>query len=228
MSIIQDIIQAWLSRIGADVASVGVILSMLIMCLIMSTYEYFVYRSVSHKSMYNKSFHISVMILPLFIGSIIMALQSNIVISLGTIGALAIIRFRTAIKDPVDMIFVLWSIFVGITCGCQLYELCILTSGVATIVLMLANLSVFESIFRNPYVLVINSKENVEEAVSGIIKTYSKKNKLKSRNYSDHGFDYVYELYVDKKDIDGLLNEITAVQGIERYSLVEYDSEDIV
>ena len=228
MSVLQDIIQAWFSRIGADIASVGVILSMLIMCLIMSAYEYFVYRAVSHKSMYNKSFHIAIMILPLFIGSIIMALQSNIVISLGTIGALAIIRFRTAVKDPVDMIFILWSIFVGITCGCQLYELCILTSGVATVVLMLANLSIFESVFKNPYVLVINSKKDMEEAINNKISAYSKKYKLKSRNYSERGFDYVYELHADKNKIGDLIKEISANKEIERYSLVEYDSEDIV
>ena len=83
------------------------ILSVLVMVLILAIYEFFIYRFVSHRSFYNKSFNITIAILPFFISTIILCLQSNIIITLGTIGALAIIRFRTAIKDPVDMLYLL-------------------------------------------------------------------------------------------------------------------------
>ena len=78
------------------------------MVAILAIYEFFVYRIVSHRSFYNKSFNITTAILPFFISSIILCLQSNLVITLGTIGALAIIRFRTSVKDPVDMLYLLW------------------------------------------------------------------------------------------------------------------------
>jgi ABC-type spermidine/putrescine transport system permease subunit II len=103
--------------------------------LLLPVYEFVIYRVVSHRAFYNRSFHISIAVIPFFISTIILCLQSNIVITLGTIGALAIVRFRTAVKDPVDMIYILWSIHTGIICGCQLYEVAVLTSLLVTIVL---------------------------------------------------------------------------------------------
>ena len=88
------------------------LLSVLLMVLAMAFYEFVVYRLVSHRAFYNKSFNICIVILPFFIATIVMCLQSNIVITLGTIGALAILRFRTAIKDPVDMLYLLWSVHI--------------------------------------------------------------------------------------------------------------------
>ena len=87
--------------------------SVLVMVTILVIYEFAVYRFVSHRSFYNKSFNLAIAILPYFISTIILCLQSNAVITLGTIGALAIIRFRTAVKDPVDMIYLLWSVHTG-------------------------------------------------------------------------------------------------------------------
>ena len=96
------------------------IASVLLVVLVLALYEFVVYRVVSHRAFYNKSFNICIVVLPFFIATIVMCLQSNIVITLGTIGALAILRFRTAVKDPVDMLYLLWSVHIGIVCGCQL------------------------------------------------------------------------------------------------------------
>lgn len=222
---INDFINALISSIGHDVGSIGEILAMLFMVTIMSLYEFVVYRLVSHKSMYNKSFHISIMIIPFFIGAIVMALQSNLVITLGTIGALAIIRYRTAVKDPVDMMYILWSIFVGIACGCQLYELCILTSIVVTIILLVINLT-NGKLFRNPYVLVINTKEDKEEEITKLIVENSKSYRLKSRNYTSNGVDYVYE--VDTKTPSSITSVINELDYVKQFSLIEYDNEDIM
>ena len=83
------------------------ILSVLIVVLLLSIYEFIIYRFVSHRTFYNKSFNISLAIIPFFIATIILCLQSNLVITLGTIGALAIIRYRTVVKDPIDMVYIL-------------------------------------------------------------------------------------------------------------------------
>lgn len=225
MNIITDMINTIISRIGHDVGSISEILSMLLMVAIMALYEFVIYRLVSHKSMYNKSFHISIMIIPFFIGAIVMALQSNLVITLGTIGALAIIRYRTAVKDPVDMMYILWSIFIGIACGCQLYELCILTSLIVTVVLLVINL-LSGKFFRNPFVLVINSKEDKEIEISEIIKKVSKSYRLKSRNFTTNGVDYVYEL--DTKTPNEVTNSINQLDYVKQFSLIEYDTDDVM
>ena len=95
---------------------------------------------------------ILITILPYFISTIILCLQSNVVITLGTIGALAIIRFRTAVKDPVDMIYLLWSIHTGIICGCQLFPVAIITSIAVTILLLVLEHVHFG---RKPFIIII-------------------------------------------------------------------------
>lgn len=199
------------------------ILSVLIMVAILAFYEFLVYRLVSHRSFYNKSFNITTAILPFFISTIILCLQSNLVITLGTIGALAIIRFRTSVKDPVDMLYLLWSVFIGIICGCQLFEVGILTSVVVTIALLVLEHVNFG---RKSFVLIVRSKENVEKQLTDLFNSKKISHKFKSRNYTSKGFDYAIELTY--KDVQELNNELSKNERISKYSIIEYDADDIV
>lgn len=201
---------------------VSVIAAVLIMVLFLAVYEFFVYRVVSHRSLYNKSFHISISVLPFFISTIVLCLQSNIVITLGTIGALAIIRFRTAIKDPVDMVYLLWSIHTGIACGCQLYEVSILTSAVVTLVLL-----VFENVSfgRKPYLLVCQCDKKEREGIIKLLSQYTKKYRIKSRNYTKDGLNLVIEFAA--KNVDLLTEKLAECESVQ-FSIIEYDNEDII
>lgn len=199
------------------------IVSVLLMVLVLSVYEFFVYRLVSHRSFYNKSFNITITILPFFISTIILCLQSNIIITLGTIGALAIIRFRTAVKDPVDMLYLLWSVYVGIICGCQLFEVGILTSIIVTIVLIVLEHIKFG---RKPFVLILHSLEDIENSLQELFTSKKINNKFKSRNYTNKGYDYAIEFTT--KDIEGLKKELSLNDKVSKYSIIEYDADDIV
>ena len=199
------------------------IISVLLMVLFLAVYEFLVYRFVSHRSFYNKSFNITIAILPFFISTIILCLQSNIIITLGTIGALAIIRFRTAVKDPVDMLYLLWSVYVGIICGCQLFEVGILTSILVTIVLVVLDHVNFG---RKPFVLILHSNEDIEDELEDSFKAKKISNKFKSRNYTNKGYDYAIEFTT--KDIEGLKKELSNNEKVSKYSIIEYDADDIV
>lgn len=199
------------------------IVSVLLMVLVLAIYEFLVYRFVSHRSFYNKSFNITISVIPFFISTIILCLQSNIIITLGTIGALAIIRFRTAVKDPVDMLYLLWSVYIGIICGCQLFEVGILTSILVTIVLVLLEHINFG---RKPFVLILHSNEDVEKELHDSFKEKKISNKFKSRNYTSKGYDYAIEFTT--KDIEGLKKELTHNKKVSKYSIIEYDADDIV
>ena len=200
-----------------------VILSVLLMILILSVYEFFVYRFISHRSFYNKSFNIAITILPFFIGTIILSLQSNLLITLGTIGALAIIRFRTAVKDPVDMLYLLWSVYIGIICGCQLYEVGVLTSLFVTVLLVVIEHIQFG---RKPYILIIHSTKDLEDNLKKMFNTKKIKYRFKSRNYTSKGFDYAIELTIPS--LKGLREELSNNIDISKYSIIEYDADDIV
>lgn len=198
-------------------------LSVLLVVLLLSVYEFLIYRYVSHRSFYNKQFNILITILPFFIATIILCLQSNVVITLGTIGALAIIRFRTAVKDPIDMLYILWSVYIGIICGCQLYEVAVLTSIVVTVCLLILENVKFG---KSPCVVVIHCKECEEKNITEILKKYAKKFKIKSRNYTTKGIDYAIEILL--KEPESLTKDLKAANCVEKFSIIEYDSEDIV
>lgn len=201
--------------------STTTILTMLGMVSVFSFYEFLVYRYVSKRSFYSKHFNIALAIIPFFIASIIMALQSSLVVSLGTIGALAIIRFRTAIKDPLDMLYLFWSVHTGIVVGTGLYELGFLTSIVVTIFLIVLD---FIPIGKAPYILVLNIKApESETTILDIIHKHTSHSIVKSRNFSDHGLDMIVELRT-KAETD-LMHEITGSGLVNNASLVAHTGE---
>ncbi|MBR3002261.1 MAG: DUF4956 domain-containing protein [Clostridia bacterium] len=219
MEIFENIINSY----SNESITTSTIIAVLIMVAILAIYEFFVYRMVSHRSFYNKSFNITTAILPFFISTIILCLQSNLVITLGTIGALAIIRFRTSVKDPVDMLYLLWSVFIGIICGCQLFEVGVLTSVMVTLVLIaLENIN----FGRKSFVLIVRSNEDVENDLTNLFKNKKISYKIKSRNYSAKGFDYAIELTY--KNVKELNEELSKNERISKYSIIEYDADDIV
>ena len=222
-----DYLKLLLETIRSSVFNASVpivtIVSVLLMSAVMSLYIHFVYRVVSHRSFYNKSFNICISVMPAFLATIILCLQSNIVITLGTVGALAILRFRTAIKDPVDMLYLLWAVHIGITCGTQLYGVTILTAVFVTILLLILN---HFKVGVKPMVLVVRISDLAKEkelldCISGFTKSY----RVKSRNVSGKNIDYVIELSV--KDSNALFEKLHALNP-DKYSLIEYDNEDII
>ncbi len=201
----------------------SVIIAVLFVVLLLSIYEFIVYRLVSHRAFYNRSFNICIAILPFFIATIVLCLQSNIVITLGTIGALAILRFRTTVKDPVDMLYLLWSVHIGITCGCQLYEVAVLTALIVTIFLIVLE---HISIGRKPFVLVLHCVPENEAVLLERIGEHTKKYRIKSRNFTAKGMDIVMELSV--KDPKELSESIREAKAAEKFSIIEYDSDDVL
>lgn len=196
------------------------VLTLMLVVGILAFYEFAVYRFVSKRNLYNREFNLCIVLLPFFISTIIITLQSNLVITLGTIGALAIIRFRTAVKDPVDMVYLLWSIHIGITCGCNLYELAIVTSLVVTIVLLILDRI---TLGRKPLLLILHlEKLEAEQRMLAVVKEYSRHCDIKSRNITRNGVDYVLELCT-KKDYE-LSVRLEQAEEITDFSLVSYDN----
>ena len=180
-----------------------------------------IYRLVTRKVFYSKNFNISLAVMSLITSAIILAMQSNLVISLGMVGALSIVRFRTAIKDPMDLAFLFWSISIGIICGAGLYEIALVTSvGVTVFILVLDMLPVGKA----PMMLVVNSSEmNGEKAVLDVVGKYARYYKVKSRNLSKGRLDLVIELKV--KEESALVSEVAALDGMLSASMISHDGE---
>ena len=201
--------------------SAGRIMATFTVTCVLACYIFLIYRLMTRKSFYSKSFNVSLAALSLITAAIILAMQSNLVISLGMVGALSIVRFRTAIKDPMDLVFLFWSISVGIICGAGLYEVALLTCLVVTVlILVLENVPAS----RAPMMLVVNLSDADKEAdVLDVGKKYSRVYKGRSRNISGGSMDMIVEVRV--KEESAFVKEVCALDSVQSASLIAHDGE---
>ena len=210
-----------LESFNSDITNTTIIISMVITILI-ALYIYAIYRLCSNKNFYSKDFNKTLAIMSVITAAIVLAMQSNLVISLGMVGALSIVRFRNAVKNPLDLLFLFWSISVGIICGASLYQVAIIMSLAVTILLLL--LEVVKPP-KAPYLLVLNgTNKDMEENLMQILKTNAKGYQIKARNIGTDGINMVVELRT-KKEKD-LLSECEKIEGITNVSLLSHDGEN--
>ena len=185
-------------------------------------YIFIVYFLFTSKSFYCRNYNITLVGVTIVTAGIVIALQSNFVISLGMVGALSIVRFRTAIKEPLDLLFMFWAISVGIICGAELFALAIMISLAISIVLFLLQVT---PIGKASLLLVVNLDNiSYEKHIVDCVKYYYRSFQIKSRNVmNDKRVSMIIELKT--KEQAKLLEEITAIKGVTGASLVAHDGE---
>ena len=183
---------------------------------------FYVYKKTFSGVMYSASFGVSIMAMTLITTLIILAVTSNIILSLGMVGALSIVRFRTAVKEPLDIAFLFWAISAGIVVGAGLIPLAVIGSVFIGIILL-----VFVNRKSNdtPYIMVLNlDNDQAESDCMALIKARTKKNLIKAKTVSRNGI----ELTVEVRLLDmsaKLLNEILEINGVNNACLVSYNGE---
>ena len=212
--------KSFLSQFNTDLSTTSIVMALLITAII-AIYIFAVYRVVCRKAFYSRSFAISLPVIAMITASVIIAVQSSIVISLGMVGALSIVRFRTAVKDPMDLAFLFWSISVGIICGATLYEVAVEASILITIVML--GLHYVPNAKPALILLVNGTGADVQEAVKQVLEENTKWYQIKSRNLSASGMDMIVELKTKQEDT--LAQRILAVPGVENATLMTHDGE---
>lgn len=203
-----------------DVSKGTMIISFAIATLL-GIYMFFLYRKVTKKTFYSKTFNLSLVALTIITDAIILAIQSNIVVSLGMVGALSIVRFRTAVKDPMDLTFLFWAISVGIICGVNLPLIALIETVVLTIIILVLNIIPMS---KAPMLLVINSDSvDTEKSIIEVIKKYTKYYKIKSRNLTKEKEDMIIEIRI--KEEEKIVDELSKLQNIREVSLLSHDGE---
>ena len=205
---------------GGDMSTTEIMVTLGI-TFIISLYIFYVYKLISKTALYDKSFHISMTLISVITAGIIVAMQSSIVISLGMVGALSIVRFRTAIKNPMDLLFLFWSIGTGIVCGAGMFEIAIMVALMTTIGMVILE---YLPGNRKVYLLIVNGNIDLgEDAVMNAIKPYAKKCTVKTRNLKKHGCDYIFE--VDTKQEKELMSILRGLENVEQVSLLHHEGE---
>ncbi|WP_066875503.1 DUF4956 domain-containing protein [Clostridium mediterraneense] len=182
-----------------------------------------VYKKTFKGVMYSEGFGVSLMALTLISTLIILAVTSNVILSLGMVGALSIVRFRSAIKEPLDIAFLFWSISVGIVLGAGLISLAVIGSIFIGIIMVLF---VNKKTVDNPYILVVNCEnDNSERRALDLISNSVKKYVVKSKTVSPiGGIEMSVEIKL-KETTTSFVNELSTVNGISNVVLVSYNGD---
>jgi len=178
---------------------------------------FFMYRKTFTGVIYNRAFNISIVLTALIVTLVVIPISSNVALSLGTIGALSIIRFRTAVKDPKDIVFMFWAIAVGILSGAGLYIVAII--GTPMIGLFLFILSGVNFHSAETFLPAVNYSSEAESAVQSALP----KNKLRSRTVTREGVELMVEVQAPQKDAPKV-DQLLGIEGVRDASLVSYNA----
>lgn len=194
----------------------------MIFALVMGLFIFTVYKKTFNGVMYSTGFAMALVGLSLVTTLVIMAVTSNVVLSLGMVGALSIVRFRAAIKEPMEIVYLFWAIAVGIVIGAGMIPLAVIGSIIiGGILILFAN----RRIHDNPYILIVNcSSETAEETALRLAQTAVERFAVKSKTVNAAGIELTAE--VRMKDAGtALVNRLNDIEGVNDVTLVSYNGE---
>ena len=194
----------------------------LFFALAVGLFIFLIYKKTLTGVMYSSGFALTLVGLSLVTTLVIMAVTSNVVLSLGMVGALSIVRFRTAIKEPIETVFLFWALAAGIVIGAGLIPLAVIGSVIIGLILLLfAN----RKIHNQPYLLVLNCRdEAAEQQALQALSQAAGRYLVKAKTVNAGGVELTAEVRV-KDAATGFVNRMTEIQGVENATLVSYNGE---
>lgn len=216
-----DIFKSSFLESVTEFSAVDTLMGMLF-ALVIGLFIFMVYKKTFNGVMYSTGFAMTLVGLSLVTTLVIMAVTSNVVLSLGMVGALSIVRFRAAIKEPMEIVYLFWAIAVGIVIGAGMIPLAVIGSVIIGMILILfAN----RKIHDNPYILIVNcSNEKAEETALHLTKTAVERFAVKSKTVNAAGIELTAE--VRMKDAGtSFVNRLSDIDGINDVTLVSYNGE---
>ena len=198
----------------------------LLMAVIIGGGIYLVYRATYRGTVYSKSFNVTLLLVTVITTVVMLIIGSNLALSLGMVGSLSIIRFRTAIKEPRDIAFLFWAIAVGLACGSEMYLIGLAGSAVVAVVLFVVNLDLYDSV---SYLLVVRGalgaldSSKLEKMLAD--KKRIRRSKLRMRSLNGGEEELTYELSLKSTQLTQLVETVHALPGVESVNLVSYSGE---
>ena len=205
--------------------SVGTLVTTLLLSFLLGLFVLVVYRLTYTGVSFSKSFALSLVMLSMVTALAILTVRSNVVLSLGMVGALSIVRFRTAIKDPMDTVFMFWSIVAGIITGAGYVTVAILATLLVGVFFMVIHL-VTGRMNSNTYLVVIRYTQQAESAVRSRLGSLPKF-KLKSRNENLEETEIVVEAKLTQKNMDAL-SALLDVEGVADVNVISYNGSTLL
>ncbi|MBE7040627.1 MAG: DUF4956 domain-containing protein [Ruminococcaceae bacterium] len=218
---VQDVIKKSILESGAfDGLNLTNIFLGLVTAMIIGAIIYFTYQKFYTGVIYSRSFAVTLVGMTLLTAVITLAISTNIVISLGMVGALSIVRFRTAVKDPLDLLYLFWAITSGIASGANMYLLVLIAAVVMVLIIILFNKHQLKG---RIYIAVIHYR--TDEAGDNIIRSFGKmKYFIKSKTVRKEVVEMAVEVYCRNNDTF-FMERIREIEGVEDVTLIQYNGE---
>ena len=209
----------WSSQTITPASWLTIVVS-LVLAFAVGLFIAWIYRRNFRGVMYSNNFALTLVLMTLITCPVVMCIKESIQLSMGMVGALSIVRFRTAVKDPLDTAYMFWALTMGILLGAgQFFLTALAVVGIGILITVVVNV---QSKRMNSFLLVLRMGDEAERAASQIVASV-RNQQLKSKTVSSNGIEATYEIRVDKPD--ALLNKLRSVQGVYDATLVSYSGE---
>ena len=204
---------------STEITTLTVVTALGVACLL-ALYIFFVYRVVTRKTFYSKNFNITLAGVTVITASLILTMQSSVVLSLGMVGALSIVRFRTAVKDPLDTAYMFWALTMGILLGAGQFLLTAV-AGVA-IAVLITLVCKWRVKNQNCYLLVLRMNEAAEKPAAQVVSSI-RFQRLRTKTVMQGAIEATYEVRLDKTE--PVLKRLHDIPGMQDATLVAYTGE---
>lgn len=205
----------------SEFSAMDVLIGM-VFALVVGLFIMLIYKKTFSGVMYSKGFSMALVGLSLVTTLVIMAVTSNVVLSLGMVGALSIVRFRAAIKEPMEIVFLFWSLAAGIVIGAGMIPLAVIGSLVIGLIFIIF---VKQKITHTPYILIVNcNNEKTETCAMQILEKSVGKYVVKSKTVNESGIEVTLEVRI-KDAATGFVNSINEIKGVTSATLVSYNGD---
>ena len=220
MQSIRSVLRESIEQLGlVEHLTVAYILVSLLCAAICGLIIYFVYKLFYRGAVYSENFAVLIVMTTVITAFIVITIGSNLVLSLGMVGALSIVRFRSAVKDPLDVGFLFWGIAVGITSGAGLYPFALIaTAAIALVYILFSVLGKG----RRTFVVVVKYQDSAEEEVSKLLKETKAKLRGKAKYKGEN--EVTTDIKFKKKSAD-ILDRFLKLEGVTSAVMVEYTGD---
>jgi len=201
------------------------VLEVMVISLILSMVIFLTYKITFSGVMYNRKFNISLVMLTLVTTMVMFVIGSDIALSLGMVGALSIVRFRTAIKDPRDTVYIFWSIGVGLSVGTGNY---IVASIGSVFLLGVLSIFSFSGIGKEDrYILIIRGNREKEEEIMRCVFNSFKGSKLRAKNSIGDSMEIIYQIKIKNNEDKNIISNLYSIEGVNAVNIVAQNGETI-
>lgn len=198
-----------------------VVLNMVI-TLVIAMFIYLVYEKTYDGVMYSKSFNVTIVLVSVVTAMVMMVIGSNLALSLGMVGALSIIRFRAAVKDPKDIGFLFWGIAVGLSAGTGSYMIAVVGSIVIAVIIGVLSYSKTDN---SSYLFIVKGSNIEERSIEEILKHNCLKYKLKMRNISPMFNEIIFEIKLKQNKENDLIKAVNSLDNSLTINIVSHEGE---